>query len=96
MLVLALFLLLFPCCAWCSAGDSSLVYQRCLRACVSANCTDPHRVELLAHTLSTAETLLRWSCRDVCAYDCMWEAVEAFVDNGRMVPQFHGKWPFVR
>jgi len=39
---------------------------------------------------------LGWDCESECKYDCMWEAVDFFIRNDVSVPQFHGKWPFVR
>ncbi|WKY09056.1 hypothetical protein Q1695_001867 [Nippostrongylus brasiliensis] len=29
-----------------------------------------------------------------CRYDCMWKAVDIFIEKERPIPQFHGKWPF--
>ncbi|XP_043273068.1 post-GPI attachment to proteins factor 3 isoform X2 [Venturia canescens] len=40
--------------------------------------------------------LTEWSCEDDCAYNCMWETVDHFLQHGHKVPQFHGKWPFAR
>lgn len=31
-----------------------------------------------------------------CEYECMWRTVHKFVDRGWNIPQFHGKWPFIR
>lgn len=41
------------------------------------------------------ETLLDTDVCD-CEYECMWRTVEKFIDRGWKIPQFHGKWPFVR
>ncbi|KAF5288752.1 hypothetical protein FQR65_LT11951 [Abscondita terminalis] len=40
--------------------------------------------------------ITRWSCGDECRYDCMWQTVFAFNKRKWKVPQFHGKWPFIR
>ncbi|KAJ9590287.1 hypothetical protein L9F63_027876, partial [Diploptera punctata] len=40
--------------------------------------------------------LTKWTCRDECSYNCMWKTVDAFINRNWNVPQFHGKWPFVR
>ncbi|NXK56226.1 PGAP3 factor, partial [Chauna torquata] len=40
--------------------------------------------------------LTGWTCRDDCKYECMWHTVRLYVQGGRRVPQFHGKWPFLR
>ncbi|KPP60882.1 post-GPI attachment to proteins factor 3-like [Scleropages formosus] len=37
-----------------------------------------------------------WTCRDDCRYQCMWTTVGLYQAEGYSVPQFHGKWPFVR
>ncbi|KJH44999.1 putative adipose-regulatory protein [Dictyocaulus viviparus] len=30
-----------------------------------------------------------------CRYGCMWKSVDQFAEQGELVPQFHGKWPFI-
>lgn len=39
-----------------------------------------------------------WDCVDECRYDCMWERIENLTATGNLteMPQFGGKWPFVR
>ncbi|XP_023655831.2 post-GPI attachment to proteins factor 3 isoform X1 [Paramormyrops kingsleyae] len=37
-----------------------------------------------------------WTCRDDCQYQCMWTTVGLYQAEGYSIPQFHGKWPFVR
>ncbi|GLH15920.1 Post-GPI attachment to proteins factor 3 [Gryllus bimaculatus] len=37
-----------------------------------------------------------WSCDDDCHYHCMWDTVNSFRERSWDVPQFHGKWPFIR
>ncbi|XP_037084681.1 post-GPI attachment to proteins factor 3-like [Pollicipes pollicipes] len=69
-----------------SPGDRAHVFQSCLAKCVKMNCT---RSEGLARGLV-------WTCPDDCKYECMWKTVDAFVENGIDIPQFYGKWPFVR
>lgn len=41
------------------------------------------------------EAAVGWTCAQDCSYSCMWRTVEVYSEHGR-VPQFHGKWPFVR
>lgn len=45
---------------------------------------------------SVGESLLGWSCSDDCRYFCMWSTVDTFIQYRLNVPQFHGKWPFLR
>lgn len=44
--------------------------------------------------------LFGWDCVDECRYNCMWKAVENLTISGNIttegMPQFGGKWPFVR
>lgn len=40
---------------------------------------------------------LGWGCYDECKYECMWHTVDYFTETERRdVPQFYGKWPFIR
>lgn len=77
----------------CSAGDRSYVFQKCLSSCNASNCED--------ETTSKSKQpfslwLLGWDCIAECKHDCMWRTVDAFLRDGSAVPQFYGKWPFVR
>lgn len=40
--------------------------------------------------------LFQWSCKDNCKYECMWKTVDGFLEYEKFVPQFYGKWPFIR
>ncbi|KAK3775098.1 hypothetical protein RRG08_048308 [Elysia crispata] len=57
------------------------------------NCTKP---AVFSQKQPFHMKLLRWSCEDECKYDCMWITVDAYYLDGSSVPQFYGKWPFVR
>lgn len=37
-----------------------------------------------------------WSCLENCEYKCQWKTVEAFQRKNWSIPQFRGKWPFIR
>ncbi|XP_055354184.1 post-GPI attachment to proteins factor 3-like [Paramacrobiotus metropolitanus] len=39
---------------------------------------------------------LLWECEDECKYECMWTTVDVFQRENLTIPQFYGKWPFVR
>lgn len=44
----------------------------------------------------TEDDSLSWTCEENCRYSCMWNTVDFFIKRGYSVPQFHGKWPFLR
>ncbi|KAL5006231.1 hypothetical protein ScPMuIL_015037 [Solemya velum] len=76
-----------------SYGDRSYIFQKCLRDCKKTNCTEDER---FYQEQPLAEWLLQWTCPEECSYRCMWSTVDAFRKDGLEVPQFHGKWPFIR
>jgi len=45
---------------------------------------------------SVFDRLFQWTCADECQYGCMWRTVLAFFERGWPIPQFYGKWPFLR
>ncbi|XP_078050843.1 per1-like protein PGAP3 [Augochlora pura] len=84
---------LFVTTAICSTGDRSQFYSLCLAKCRDIHCkpNDDFKVQP-----SLALRLLFWTCEEDCSYDCTWETVDYFTSHGLKVPQFHGKWPFIR
>ncbi|XP_054913995.1 post-GPI attachment to proteins factor 3 [Poeciliopsis prolifica] len=78
-----------------SQGDKEPVYRDCVKLCVRTNCTG---ARLLGFESSQPGymALTGWTCRDDCRYQCMWTTVGLYQAEGYRVPQFHGKWPFVR
>ncbi|KAF5399911.1 Post-GPI attachment to proteins factor [Paragonimus heterotremus] len=99
-----LILVLFACwidssCA--SAGDRSYVFYSCRTQCVHRMCELQNRGvaswdQIHPLTLCLLEDTVRWQCDRECVYRCMWKTVEAFQRDNLSVPQFYGKWPFVR
>ncbi|XP_013409163.1 post-GPI attachment to proteins factor 3-like [Lingula anatina] len=77
-----------------SLGDGTRVFQKCLQNCYLASCRVSDAA--WAEQLPWYMRLLNWTCPDECSYFCMWRAVEAFQKDGSPVPQFYGKWPFIR
>nr|XP_032807324.1 post-GPI attachment to proteins factor 3 [Petromyzon marinus] len=71
-----------------SLGDRQPHYAQCVKRCTRGNCTGHVRPFYMPYT--------GWLCEDECRYTCMWDTVALFLKEGRSVPQFHGKWPFVR
>lgn len=87
-----------------SAGDRSIFYLSCVERCKRENCTKSlldiksqtnwHFKERSKERI--VDKVLRWNCQDECNYDCMFATVAAFAERGFEVPQFFGKWPFIR
>eukprot|EP00741_Cyanophora_paradoxa_P004907 tig00000849_g4761.t1 len=46
--------------------------------------------------LPFALKLLRWTCDENCAYECMHAVTEIRLERNETVLQYYGKWPFVR
>nr|XP_012134830.1 PREDICTED: post-GPI attachment to proteins factor 3 isoform X2 [Megachile rotundata] len=76
-----------------SIGDRSQFYNLCLAKCRDNNCNTDKNFKV-EPPLSLR--LLFWSCKEDCSYSCTWETVDYFISHGLKVPQFHGKWPFIR
>ncbi|KAG5678597.1 hypothetical protein PVAND_008258 [Polypedilum vanderplanki] len=58
-----------------------------------------HFIDLLRlrkFDVETFENMISWNCKDECKYKCMHRTCEAFIARKWNLPQFHGKWPFVR
>ncbi|XP_061399503.1 post-GPI attachment to proteins factor 3-like [Musca vetustissima] len=83
-----------------SNGDRTSFFNNCIRNCERQNCSaDGLEIQEQAvkyYQQSLFDKLLQWTCLDECQYGCMWRTVEAFQDRNWPVPQFYGKWPFVR
>ncbi|XP_023210374.1 post-GPI attachment to proteins factor 3-like isoform X1 [Centruroides sculpturatus] len=79
-----------------SSGDRSDIYQSCLKWCTAENCSDADNIAHFATHQSWHLTVLGWKCDDECEYQCMWDAVYDFRKRKQPIPQFHGKWPFIR
>ena len=80
-----------------SVGDRSYVFGQCTRVCFEKQCRKHDNYTTFESQQAFYMRLLRWSCLDECRYNCMWQTVEYFVEvEKRGVPQFYGKWPFVR
>ncbi|XP_033230756.1 post-GPI attachment to proteins factor 3-like isoform X1 [Belonocnema kinseyi] len=76
-----------------SSGDRSKFYVLCVDRCSLKDCKIGG--EFKRYPPFDLQ-LLYWSCKDNCSYGCMWETVTHFTTRGLDVPQFHGKWPFIR
>jgi len=79
-----------------SNGDRSYVFRKCVQGCTHANCSDPATLTQFSSTQAWHMRLLQWDCDGECRYQCMWTAVDAYQRDRSQVPQFYGKWPFVR
>ncbi|XP_071749045.1 post-GPI attachment to proteins factor 3 [Lepeophtheirus salmonis] len=78
-----------------SLGDSSNIQRRCLIACESLNCSESSIITF-RNNQPLLERIFGWTCSEDCGYECMWKTVDQFQRRGLQIPQFHGKWPFVR
>lgn len=84
-----------------SIGNQNHQFLECFNLCSKKNCKnlrlkskeseDEFSQNQLLHM-----RLLGWSCLDECKYDCMWYTVDYFIKYENFIPQFYGKWPFVR
>ncbi|KAF8909843.1 Per1-like protein [Mucidula mucida] len=72
-----------------SKGDRARIFKDCVSDCSSRQCNGR---EALPSTLR----FMRWTCVDVCNYDCMHEITTRDMKVGTSVKQYHGKWPFWR
>ncbi|XP_058799125.1 post-GPI attachment to proteins factor 3 [Phymastichus coffea] len=76
-----------------SIGDRSHFYNNCVNNCRVGNCKNAVDFK---KSPSIVLKLLFWTCKEDCSYHCMWETVNFFTSKGLQVPQFYGKWPFIR
>jgi post-GPI attachment to proteins factor 3 len=53
-------------------------------------------IKLKNFDVGAFENIIKWNCRDECKYKCMHMTTKAFIARDWKVPQFHGKWPFMR
>ena len=79
-----------------SWGDQSSYYQLCLQHCTRQTCSQPAAKAEWMSAQSLVETVVGVSCPQDCSYHCMWQTVEEMEARHGQIPQFHGKWPFVR
>ena len=80
-----------------SNGDYSSYFQTCLYEFVTNNCTqDSINLQNYHKAQPIYLKFLLWDCVDECKYECMWLTVDWFIRNQYDIPQFYGKWPFIR
>jgi len=80
----------------CSWGDSSAEYLSCKHKCITTNCTRESELIDWQSRQPITEYLIGWSCHEDCGYECMWISAEIIYSKHSRVPQYHGRWPFVR
>ncbi|XP_066995576.1 post-GPI attachment to proteins factor 3 [Anabrus simplex] len=96
MLIRSLVMTIIVAMSMASSGDENPYYQNCVKNCVIDNCTGDGLDFKDGYTQPLALRLTFWSCRDECQYNCMWITVDAYLEKSWDIPQFHGKWPFLR
>ncbi|XP_022227796.1 post-GPI attachment to proteins factor 3 [Drosophila obscura] len=83
-----------------SNGDRTQFFHNCRQNCERQNCSaDGLEIQEQAvnfYKQSIFDQIFQWSCADECQYGCMWRTVAAFAERGWSIPQFYGKWPFLR
>ncbi|TDG50174.1 hypothetical protein AWZ03_003390 [Drosophila navojoa] len=86
--------------AFASHGDRTQFFHNCRQNCERTNCSadgleiQEQAVSFYGQTIF--DRLFGWRCTDECSYGCMWRTVYAFMERGWPIPQFYGKWPFIR
>ncbi|KAI4461846.1 per1-related [Holotrichia oblita] len=81
----------------CSLGDQSPFFYKCISKCIDKHCLNYDGLEFrMKYPRPFYLDLLRWTCGDDCNYECMWQTVNGFEERGYRIPQFFGKWPFIR
>lgn len=97
---LILILVLFASVAFASRGDNNDFFRECQYKCQRSNCTKGainfQTKSKLLQKQSVFDKLFGWTCGEECRDECMWRTVKAFQERKWGVPQFYGKWPFVR
>merc|ERR1719323_1068518 len=80
-----------------SWGDQSSFYQLCVEYCQKNTCANTESFTEWSEKQWTVDRLVGITCSDDCRYTCMWETCHEMMHNRYgIVPQFHGKWPFIR
>ena len=79
-----------------SWGDKSSFFTMCVKNCWGETCREQETHQVWEEQQSLPEKVVGWKCMDDCRYNCMWETVTEMKIRHGQVPQFHGKWPFIR
>jgi len=79
-----------------SWGDSSPEYRLCKHNCININCSRESNLMDWRSRQPISEYLVGWSCQEDCGYECMWESAFKIYNKYNKIPQYHGRWPFVR
>jgi hypothetical protein len=75
--------------AYSSVGDRSVEFQQCVLQLERDICTRPPSQDWMSF-------ITRWTCTDICKYECMHAHTNARERNGDTPFQYYGKWPFWR
>ncbi|KAI8093050.1 Per1-like protein [Halteromyces radiatus] len=82
---------LISCCflsyTFASRGNEQSIFLQCVDHCNQTQC--PAQLPLPL-------TLLFWSCKENCQYNCMQTITDKALEHGEQVFQYFGKWPFYR
>ncbi|XP_071812213.1 post-GPI attachment to proteins factor 3-like isoform X1 [Apostichopus japonicus] len=89
------FLLLIPF-ATSSSGDASETFKDHFRLCRNDHCSSLFMVNEFEKVQPFYLRLLGWDCIEECKHISMWQTVENLQQKNLEIPQFFGKWPFLR
>ncbi|XP_022902411.1 post-GPI attachment to proteins factor 3 [Onthophagus taurus] len=79
-----------------SVGNASPYFKRCSYDCTRINCTLDGSKYKTNNLQNFFYTLTYWRCENECEYMCMWDTVDLFQKRQYRIPQFYGKWPFIK
>ncbi|XP_065211219.1 post-GPI attachment to proteins factor 3 [Planococcus citri] len=79
----------------CSVGDTYPTYRSCVTECTKSTC-ESDGISYVSTIRIKWYLRLLWNCRDNCEYECIWPMVRICLKKGWEIPQFSGKWPFIR
>ncbi|XP_038044708.1 post-GPI attachment to proteins factor 3-like [Patiria miniata] len=79
-----------------SWGDQHPVFQNYRRHCLNMNCSTDAKLTRFNTRQPLSMRLLGWDCSSECTYESMWHLTHKALEEVERVPQFYGKWPFVR
>ncbi|XP_022099023.1 post-GPI attachment to proteins factor 3-like [Acanthaster planci] len=79
-----------------SWGDQHHVFRNYRRYCLNINCSTDSKLDRFNSRQPLYLRLLGWDCWSECTYESMWHLTQKTLDEMGKVPQFYGKWPFIR
>ncbi|XP_033639470.1 post-GPI attachment to proteins factor 3-like [Asterias rubens] len=91
-----LFLWVAPSGVDASWGDQHHIFRNFRRHCLNTNCSTEIKTKAFKARQPSYLQFLGWDCWSECTYESMWYLTKKTQEEVNRVPQFYGKWPFVR